>query len=221
MWEAENTLACDPKDVERNCTELQIGVQLQNIAAGLKDGLPYQPWAADLVRARSACLGKDSPTSRCLPAGVPRIHTQPQFRKYVQLPGLLVILLEYNASYRQIFMDGRPLPVDPQPSWNGYSTGRWEGDTLVVETNGLRDMWIDVRRGNPITEAAKVTERFHRVNYGNMEIEVTVDDPKAYTKPWTVKLNQYILLNTEMIDYICLENERDAAHLAGKVNGEK
>jgi hypothetical protein len=131
----------------------------------------------------------------------------------VQLPGLLVILLEYNASYRQIFLDGRPLPVDPQPSWNGYSTGRWEGDTLVVETNGLRDMGIDVRRGNPITEAAKVTERFRRINYGNMEIEVIVDDPKAYTKPWTVKLNQYIALNTEMIDYICLENEKDSAHL--------
>jgi hypothetical protein len=127
-----------------------------------------------------------------------------------------VILLEYNASYRQIFMDGRPLPADPQPSWNGYSTGRWEGDTLVVETNGLRDMWIDVRSGNPITEAAKVTERFRRVNYGNMEIEVIVDDPKAYTKPWTVKLNQYIVLNTEMLDYICLENEKDAAHLVSK-----
>lgn len=216
MWEAENTLPCDPKDVARNCTELAIGAQLQNIASGLKDSLPYQPWAADLVKERSAGRAGFSPTSRCLPAGVPRIHTQPQFRKYVQLPGLLVILLEYNASYRQIFMDGRPLPADPQPSWNGYSTGRWEGDTLVVETNGLRDMWIDVRSGNPITEAAKVTERFRRVNYGNMEIEVTVDDPKAYTKPWTVKLNQYIVLNTEMLDYICLENEKDAAHLVSK-----
>jgi len=155
----------------------------------------------------------DSPTTHCLPAGVPRMHTQPEFKKYVQLPVLLVIMIEYNATYRQIFLDGRPLPADPQPSWNGYSTGHWEGDALVVETNGLRDMWLDLAAGNPITEAAKVTERFRRLNYGNMEIELTVDDPKAYTKPWTVKLNQYIVLNTEMLDYHCLENEKDAAHM--------
>jgi len=213
MWEAENTLPCDPKDGGDNCTDIPIGIKLLDIATGLKDGLPYQPWAAALAKKRSAEMEGDSPTTHCLPAGVPRMHTQPEFKKYVQLPVLLVIMIEYNATYRQIFLDGRPLPADPQPSWNGYSTGHWEGDALVVETNGLRDMWLDLAAGNPITEAAKVTERFRRLNYGNMEIELTVDDPKAYTKPWTVKLNQYIVLNTEMLDYHCLENEKDAAHM--------
>ena len=121
-----------------------------------------------------------------------------------------------DTSYRQIFTDGRPLPEDPQPSWNGYSTGRWEGDTLVVESSGFRDgIWID-RSGSPMTDAAKVTERFRRPSYGNLEIEVTVDDPKAYTKPWTVKVRELIVLNTELMDYICNENEKDLQHLVGK-----
>jgi hypothetical protein len=132
------------------------------------------------------------------------------------VPGLVVILTERNASYRQIFTDGRPLPEDPQPSWNGYSTGKWEDDTLVVQTAGLRDgMWLD-RSGSPLTDAAKLTERFRRVNYGNLEIEVTVNDTKAYTKPWTVKVHESVVLNTELIDYICNENEKDLKHLVGK-----
>jgi hypothetical protein len=128
----------------------------------------------------------------------------------------LVIINERDAGYRQIFTDGRPLPEDPQPSWNGYSAGKWDGDTLVVQTNGFRDgMWLD-RSGSPITNAAKLTERFRRPNYGTLEIEVTMDDPKAYTKPWTVKLKENIVLNTELMDYICSENEKDSKHLVGK-----
>jgi len=151
-----------------------------------------------------------------MPLGVPRLLVDPEYRKIVQVPGLLLVLNERNAGYRQIFTDGRPLPEDPQPTWNGYSSGKWEGDTLVVRTNGLRDgMWLD-RAGSPITDAAKLTERFRRVNYGTLEIEVTMDDPKAYTKPWTVKVNEFIALNTELMDYICLENEKDAAHMLGK-----
>ena len=131
----------------------------------------------------------------------------------VQTPGLLLILNEYNKTYRQIFTDGRPLPTDPQPTWDGYSIGKWDGDTVVVETTGFRDgIWLDAS-GDPLTDAAKVTERFRRVNYGHLEIEFTVDDPKAYTKPWTVKLNQILALNTDLLDYICLENERDLRHL--------
>jgi hypothetical protein len=183
---------------------------------GLAGGLPYQPWAAAAKKQRMEQEGKDDPTSYCLPLGVPRLLVSPELMKTVQVPGLLVILNERNASYRQIFTDGRPLPEDPQPTWNGYSTGRWEGDTLVVETRGLRDgIWLD-RRGSPMTDAAKVTERFRRTNYGNLEIDVTVDDPKAYTKPWTVKVNELIVLNTDLLDYICLENEKDIAHLVGK-----
>jgi hypothetical protein len=129
---------------------------------------------------------------------------------------LIVTLNERNAMYRQIFTDGRPLPEDPQSSFNGYSTGKWDGDTLVVQTNGFRDgIWLDAN-GDPLTEAGKITERFRRVDYGHMEVEVTVDDPKAYTAPWTVKLNQFIVLNTELLDFVCLENEKDVAHLVGK-----
>jgi hypothetical protein len=109
-----------------------------------------------------------------------------------------------------------PLPVDPDPSWNGYSTGKWDGDTLVVQSIGFRDdMWLD-RGGSPMTSAAKITEKFHRVNYGRLELEVTVDDPKAYTKPWTIKLTEFLELNTDLIDNICRENEKDEPHMVGK-----
>jgi hypothetical protein len=112
--------------------------------------------------------------------------------------------------YRQIFLDGRPLPNDPTPSWNGYSTATWEGDTLIVRTTGFRDdLWLDMA-GSPMTEAAKLTERLRRPTYGTLEIQVTVDDPKAYTRPWTVQMNQMITLDTELIDEMCLENEKSA-----------
>ncbi len=187
-----------------------------NIGAHLKGGLPYQPWAAALVKQRMADNGKADPASQCQPPGAIRLFTFPQYRKIVQIPGLVVMLSERDVTYRQIFTDGRALPTDPQPSFNGYSSGHWDGDTLVVETNGFRDgMWLD-RNGNPITEGAKLTERFRRVNYGNLEIELTLDDPKAYTAPWTVKLNQFIVLNTDLLEYYCQENEKDRPHLVGK-----
>ena len=187
-----------------------------DFGVGLPGGLPYQPWAAEAVKQRKADNGKDDPTSHCLPLGTPRMLVDPELRKFVQVPGLLVIINERDAGYRQIFTDGRPLPEDPQPSWNGYSTAKWDGDTLVVQTTGFRDgMWLD-RSGSPITNAAKLTERFRRPNYGTLEIEVTMDDPKAYTKPWTVKLTESIVLNTELMDYICSENEKDIKHLVGK-----
>ena len=126
------------------------------------------------------------------------------------------MLSERDVTFRQIFTDGRELPKDPQPSFHGYSSGRWDGDTLVVQTNGFRDgMWLD-RSGSPLTDAAKMTERFRRVSYGNLEIEITIDDPKAYTKPWTVKFNQFIVLNRELLEYFCQENEKDLPHLVGK-----
>ena len=182
----------------------------------VKDRLPYQPWAADLVKERSAQLGKDDPVGFCRPPGALRILTFPPPRKFIQLPGLVVILSERDVTYRQLFADGRPLPGDPNPSWNGYSTGKWEGDTFVVDTNGFQDgIWLD-RKGSPMTDAARVTERFRRVNYGRLEIEVTVNDPKAYTRPWSITLNQRIVLNTELLDYFCLDNEKDAKHLVGK-----
>ena len=208
IWEADHNVPCPPT----GCWDMRASPQFFDITEGLKDGLPFQPWAAALRQERMATNGKDDHETKCLPSGVPRMHLHPTFRKIVQLPQLIVLLLERNASYRQIFLDGRPLPEDPQSSWNGYSVGRWEGDTLVVETNGLRDgMWLD-RAGTPLTDAARVTERFRRINYGNMEIEVTLNDRKAYRAPWTTTIKEYIVLNTELLDYICLENEKDRSH---------
>jgi hypothetical protein len=144
------------------------------------------------------------------------MYTHPLFRKIIQTPGLTVILNEREVTYRQIFTDGRPLPVDPQPSWVGYSTGKWEGDTLVVHTEGFRDgLWLDAS-GSPLTDSGEITERIQRVNFGKLEIEVTVDDPKAYTKPWTVKLTQLLKADTDLLDYYCVENEKDGPHLVGK-----
>jgi len=212
MWRTEENRPCAPDA----CLDLPIGQEFLNIAWGQKTPLPFQPWAANLLSERKANFGKDSPHARCLPPGVVRLHTEPLLRKIIQIPGLLVILNEHNASYRQIFTDGRPLPADPQPSFNGYSSGAWEGDTLVVRTNGLKnDLWLD-SGGTPLTDAARLTERFTRLNYGTMEIEITVDDPKAYTKPWTTKLRHSLVVDTELMDYICLENEKSVSHLRAK-----
>jgi hypothetical protein len=212
-WDIEHNRPCPPG----GCLDFFIGEEFVNIGWSLKNGLPYQPWARDLVRDRSEQNGKDDPVSHCLPPGVVKTHTTPLLRKIIQVPGLVVVLSEMDAHYRQIFTDGRPLPSDIDlPSANGFSTGKWEGDTLVVQTTGFRDgLWLD-RSGSPMTDAARMTERFRRVNYGKMEIEVTVDDPKAYTAPWTVKMNSFIVLDTELIDYICMENEKDVPRLIGK-----
>jgi hypothetical protein len=142
--------------------------------------------------------------------------TFPPFRKFLQLPGLFVILSERDVTYRQIFLDGRPLPEDPTPNWNGYSVGHCDGDALVVQTIGFRDdTWLD-RNGSPMTAGAKVTERFRRINYGRLEVDVTVDDLKAYTRPWTVTLTQLLVPDTDLLDYHCLDNERDRTHMVGK-----
>ena len=196
--------------------EIAVPQLFGDIGRGVKGGLPYQAWAADIVQTRKADNGKDDPTTHCLPGGIAKLHTSALLRKIVQVPGLVIFLTERNASYRQIFTDGRPLPEDPNPSWNGYSTGHWEGDTLVVETSGLLEgQWLD-RAGSPLTSTARLTERFRRPSYGTLEIEMTVNDPKAYTKPWTVQLKQGLALDTELLDYICLENEKDNSHLVGK-----
>jgi hypothetical protein len=187
-----------------------------NLGASFKDGLPFQPWAADLHRQRVADNSKDNPDAHCLPMGIMQFHNHGQPRKMIQTPQVIVILYEANAGIRQIFTDGRPLPKNPDPWWYGYSTGKWEGDTLVVQSAGFRDLgWLDVE-GSPLTDAAKVTERFHRPDFGHLDIEVTIDDAKAYTKPWTVAVHQRIMVDTELIEFVCQENEQDAPHLTGK-----
>jgi hypothetical protein len=212
IWEVLHNRPCPPE----GCPDMRVPEEFLDIGFSLKGGLPYQPWAAAITRQRTEDLRKDDPNALCLPVGIVRMYTTPLFRKIVQTPGLVVILNERDAAYRQIFTDARPLPADPQPSWNGYSSGRWEGDTLVVQTLGFRDgVWLDAN-GSPLTEAAKITERISRVNYGKLEIEITVDDPKAYTRPWTVKLTQILAPDTDLLDYYCLENEKSRQHLVGK-----
>ncbi len=194
---------------ERTCPPRTASFSRQSINIGIDmpGGLPYQPWLAALVEERTANQAIDDPHIRCLPDHFLRAYGLPHYLKFVQTPDLLVMLNEYNGVYRQVFTDGRPLPVDPNPSWQGYSTATWSGDTLVVDTIGFRDdLWIDWT-GSMITEAAKVRERIRRADFGHLDIEVTVDDPKAYTKPWTVTLRQQFAGDTELIDEICAEGE--------------
>jgi hypothetical protein len=187
-----------------------------DLSFGLKDSPPYQPWAAEVARQRKSDLGKDNPDARCLPLGPLQMMAHPLPKKILQLPGLLAILHERNMEFRQIFTDARALPKDPQPSWYGYSTGKWDGDTLVVNTIGLRDgLWADFN-GSPLTDGARMTERFRRPAFARLEVDVTVDDPKAYTKPWTVRLSQHLLLDSDLLEYACLENEKDVPRLVGK-----
>jgi hypothetical protein len=198
------------------CADYQAGPEFFDFGAKLPGGLPYLPWAAALVKERQADNAKDDPIGLCRAGGLFRFHTYPPPRKVVQLPNLVLILSERDVMYRQIFLDGRALPVDPEPTWNGYSVGRWQGDTLVVQTNGLRDgTWID-RNGSPLTGAATVTERFRRPDFGHLEIEITVDDPKAYARPWTVTLTQDLAVDTELLDYHCTDNEKSVERLVGR-----
>jgi hypothetical protein len=181
----------------------------RDVGANLPGGLPLTPWGAEVLKKRRGDNSKDNPEAHCLPMGIMQYHTQGAPRRFIQTPSMIVILYEASMGSRQIFTDGRPSPDDdPQPWWYGYSTGKWEGDTLVVVTTGFRDDgWLDIW-GSPLTSTGKVTERFRRVNFGRMEIDITVEDPKAYTKPWTVRVNQQIMVDTELIEFVCLENQR-------------
>ena len=187
-----------------------------DIGANVPGGLPFAPWAADLKKSRMATNDKENPDANCMPMGLTQFHMQPQPRKIVQTPGLIVILYEANYGVRYIFTDGRKLPPqgDPTPWWYGYSVGHWEGDTLVVETNNLRgsesgphDGWLDVR-GSPYSDEAKFIERFRRPMFGKLEIDVTLDDPKAYTKPFTIRINQRFMADEEPMEFICNENQQ-------------
>ena len=177
---------------------------------------PFQPWAAELYKRRSDALGKDRPSERCIPHGIPdgMLVANSPF-KIVQTAGEMVILYEEFNHFRQIFTDGRGFPPETSQSWFGYSIGRWDGDTFVAETTGFNDQsWFD-DPGHPHSDALRVTERFRRPDFGHLTVEVTIDDPKAYTKPWSVNIPFNLLPDTELIESIC-ENERDHAHIVGK-----
>ena len=210
IWLAANHLPCPPllRDGDDCLEKTPLSAWAFRIDATSKEPLPLQPWAAAARKQRSDADSADDPHAKCLPSNPPRMYTLPHFQKIIQTPYFIAMLTEFNSSYRQIFTDGRPLPVDPNPSWHGYSTGRWEGNALVVRTNGFRDgMWLDVS-GTPVTDAATITERITRPNYGTLSVDFTVDDPKAYTRPWTVTLRQEIIVDTDLIEEICLEGLR-------------
>jgi hypothetical protein len=186
--------------------------------AGRGYPLPLQPWAAELKKKRMADNSKDNPDVWCLPIGLMQYHNHPQPRQIVQTKNLTLITYESNYGLRYIYTDGRPAPNnDPTPWWFGYSRGWWEGDTLVVETTNFRGDeragWLDVN-GSPYTDALKMTERFRRPNVGTLEIDITIDDSRAYTKPFTVRVNQRLMVDSEMIEFICNENEKSTDHLA-------
>jgi hypothetical protein len=191
---------------------------LINLAADYKPGeLPIQPWAEALTKERGTGIhAKEEPQANCLPPGLPRINETPNPFKIYQESGAVLILYEAFNLYRQIFMDGRELSKDLNPSWLGYSTGKWDGDALVVDTIGFNGKtWLD-QAGHPTTDALHVTERFRRRDFGHLEILTTIDDPKAYTKPWSAAVKMELLPDTELIEFACNENEKDVRHLQGK-----
>ena len=187
-----------------------------DIGTNLKDGLPLTPWAAEIKKQRMAINSVNNPDANCLPLGIHPLHTHPDPRQIIQTPKLLTIAYESNYGLRFIHTDGRKVPPlgEPQPWWYGYSAGRWEGDTLVVETNNVRgaemgtfDGWLDVN-GSPHSNEVKFTERFRRPTFGKLEIDLTIEDPKAYTKPFTVRINQEVMVDNELIEFICNENQQ-------------
>jgi hypothetical protein len=194
-----------PNAIRQNVDMVATGVQV-----------PFQPWAEKLYKERKESQSKDDPEARCLPPGVPRMTTTPYPFRFMQTPGLTLIVYEGGAHiWRQIFTDGRPHSADPNPSWLGESIGHWDSDTFVIDTIGLNGLtWID-ESGLPTTDALHVTERIRRPDFGHLEIENTVDDPKAYTKPWSFTTHP-IMLKGELMEYICQENNRDVEHLVGK-----
>ena len=195
---------------EKDCIQEERMAREQiNLGIKMKDGLPYTEWSRQQMVKRRAHHGRSDPHTYCKPPNFPRAWTLPQHTKIIQTPEEMVMLHEFNAAYREVYLDGRPLPENPNPTWNGYSTGHWEGDTLVIETNGIRDdMWLDIQ-GSPITEAAHLTERLTRPSFGLMQVEIGVNDPKAYTRPWSVTIEMAIQVDTQMLEEICLDNEQD------------
>jgi hypothetical protein len=193
-----------------------------NIAADLKPE-EVQPWAKALVQERTENLGRDSMTAQCLPLGpgytTDSDSTAGGMMKIIQTPALILIL-NPDLTYRQIFMDGRALETSPNPSWMGYSVGRWEADTLVVESFGFNDRsWLDTS-GHPHTEALRMTERYRRTSFGRLEVDVTLQDPGVYARPWTVTVRAELAADTELIEYVCNEKGGDLDHWVGKASDD-
>lgn len=185
--------------------------------AGEGGAVPMLPWAEAVYKQRLATLGQDKPQLHCMPHGVPDAMLVSMIPfKIVQTPRETVVLYEEFNQYRQILTDGRKLPEDPNPAWFGYSVGSWEGDTFVVEVGGFKEgTWLD-NGGHPHTESLHITERYRRPNFGSLDLDVAINDPKAYSKPWkSLTIHFKLLPDTELLEHLC-ENERDAAHTVFK-----
>jgi len=206
IWISDRT---EPgKETISDTSSLPSGRHMQDMGVDMEGGLPYQAWQLPIVKKRTENLAIEDPHIRCLPDFFLRAYGLPHMLKFVHTPDLLAMLNEMNAGYRQIFTDARALPDTPAPAWQGYSSAKWDGDTLIVDTIGMRDdTWIDWH-GSVVTEAAKIREEIRRLDFGHIEIKATVDDPKGYTKPWTVTLRQRVVVDAELIDEVCLENEQ-------------
>lgn len=212
LWVAVAERRCDPNNGVA-CAELPVSRQAVNFALELREGLPYQSWAAEVMKRRAKEAPYIDSHVRCMPPNYPRAWALPETQKIFQLPGQLVVLHEWNATYRQIFYDGRGLPADMTPHFNGYSVAHWEGDSLVVESAGFHDdSWLDTS-GNFFGNAARVTERIRRPSFGSLDVEVTVDDPKTFTRPWTVTVHLRAAVDTEMLDLMCQEGEVDSKRM--------
>lgn len=187
-----------------------------NILADFKpEDAPIRPAAAELAR-RNAESARDNPSAKCLPQGIVRadVLSYNPF-KILQTPGVTAILYEADNTFRQVYTDGRKLPADPQPAWLGYSIGKWEGDTLVVDSAGFNDRsWLDAF-GHPHSEALRIQERFRRRDFGHMDLQVSIDDPKMYTRPFTIKVTEVLIPDSDILEYVC-EKETDRAHLPGR-----
>jgi hypothetical protein len=192
---------------------LEFSRYMINVAADIPpDEVPIQPWAAELFQQRLQSSGKDDPVAHCKPTGLPLLNVGPIPFKIVQMPDLVLMLYEENNVFRQIFLDGRKPVEDPVPQALGYSTGRWEGRELVVDTIGFSDRhWLDAM-GHPLTEQLHLTERFRRPDAGHLEIETTIDDPGAYTKPFTYTVKLTLQPDEDLLEYFCTDNEKDAQH---------
>ena len=194
--------------------DLDLPKHFIDVGADLPPGttLPLQPWAAKVVEERQANQGTDDPLAHCRPTGMPLINAVPLPFKIVQTRDLILILYEENSIFRQIFMNGRRPAPDPEPRFLGYSSGRWEGDELVVDTVGFNDRhWLD-ESGRPLTEKLRLTERFRRPDAGHLEIRITVDDPGAYTAPIDYTIKATLVPDEDLLEYFCTDNEKDAQH---------
>jgi hypothetical protein len=188
---------------------------LVNLAVDLKpDDVQMRPAALEIFNSRKdGAKSNEEPDAHCLPQGVPKIDAAPVPWKIIQSPRQVTILYEAFTQFREVFTDGRELPKDPNPAWLGYSVGRWEGDTLVVDTTGFNGKaWLD-SAGHPASDALHVTERFRRKDFGHLDLEITIDDPKMYVKPWTVKESPTLLPDSELLEFNCNENEKDLRHM--------